>query len=202
MLCFTYSSTSLAVLQLGGMCPVPWAVLPGGFWCSAAVCSPGSCPFPSLLKVKSCTQCYCGASDIFQISSLQFSSPHKASFLPPPLKSRTKPERGRKSRSRTFVFLAFKSNAPKTGRGLSFITHEVQYLTKQFLVSHGGSVKELSTNRGACCLLSAGGRQGMAMQQSSLLGGCAGISIPFDVACVSGKEVLSQCGDHYCFLIK
>lgn len=146
MLCFT-SSTWLAVLRLGEMCPVPWAVLPGRFWSSAAVCSPGSCPFPSLLKVKSCTQCYCGASDVFQISSLHSNSPHKASFLLPPLKSRTKTERGGKSRSRTFVFLAFESNAPKTGRRLSFITREVQHFTKQFLVSRGGSPQELSTSR-------------------------------------------------------
>ena len=105
MLCFT-CSTSLAVLQLGEMCPVPWAVLPGGFWCSAAVCSVGSCPFPSSLKVKSCTQCYCGASDVFQISSLHSNSPHKASFLPLPLKSKTKMERWKKQIQNT-CFLSF-----------------------------------------------------------------------------------------------
>jgi len=50
---------------------------------------------------------------------------------------------------------------------------EVQYLIRQFLVSLGGSIQELSTDRGVWCLLSAGSRLGMAVQQSSPLGGCA-----------------------------
>lgn len=51
--------------------------------------------------------------------------------------------------------LAFKSNAPKTGRGLSFLTPAVQHLIKHFLFSRGGSVQERSTTWGAC-LSSAG----------------------------------------------
>lgn len=94
-------------------CPMPWAVPPSGFWCLAALCSPGSCPLPSSLKVKSCTQSYGGASDVFQNSSIHSNSPHKVSFLPPRLKSRTKMGRDGKRRSRTF-----KSNAAKTGRRL------------------------------------------------------------------------------------
>lgn len=71
--------------------------------------------FPFLALGESCTQCYCGAFDLFHIPVVfipivltkhLFSLPH------------SKAETGGKRSSRTF-FLAFESSAPKTGRGFS-----------------------------------------------------------------------------------
>ena len=111
MLCFT-SSTSLAVLQLGEICPMPWAVLPGVSGAQLL-----SVPLDPVLSLP-CARWNPAYSIIVALlmSALHSNSPHKASFLPPLLKSTSKVEGGGKSRSRMFVFLTFKSNAPDRQR--------------------------------------------------------------------------------------
>lgn len=188
MLCFI-ASTLLAVLWLGETCPMPWAHLPGRFWCSALFL--WSTPFSSLLWVNPAhsvtVHCFWYIS---YPHSLHSSSPHKVFFPIPSLKSRTKAETGGKGSSRTFL-LAFESRVPKTGRGFSSkLTKSsiLQSARKSLMV---GASKSLAQTRCPWFVVCRSG-QGTALQQCSPCGGSASSGTSFAAACGSGREFLSR----------
>lgn len=162
MLCFTFS-TSLVVLQLGEMCPMPWAVLPGGFWCSVAVCSLDPVLFIPCSRWNPVHSVVVELLMYFRFIVFITTVPIKHLFFLPTQKQDRSGERWKKqiynicSRWRSVHWRL------KSGRWLSFITPEV--LVKPFLVSWQTHTRTCMTT--VLLVVSAVGRQGMAVQQSS-----------------------------------